>query len=69
MQHKPEVEFTCDCIGCTASMFLEMTFYVGGYELRDQEIKERLPADHGWLVIDGQHFCSRECAEKAGYQA
>ncbi len=63
MMHDPEMEVTCDSDNCTESVYLQMNWTTGGYDLRDDDVKRILENDHGWQCIDqDKHLCS-SCRE------
>lgn len=60
--HEAQVEVTCDGKGCKSNTFVQLHATArGGYSASDSEIERDLE-DQGWIVKDGQHFCSGECA-------
>lgn len=69
MIHDPQIEVTCDGIGCDLCVFITPDFLYGGichtsgsYATEDDLIEKKLPAE-GWTVRDGKHFCE-ECSGK-----
>lgn len=69
MIHDAIVEVTCDRSGCVESVFVGLEWVYrtmnessGYYNANDSDIEERLVEDHDWLVRDGKHFCTPECA-------
>lgn len=57
MLHDPEMECTCDGEDCNESVFLPMSWYVGGYDLTDSDAKALLENHHDWLVDGDHHYC------------
>ncbi len=56
MLHDPEMEVTCD--KCDNTVYLQMNWTTGGYNLTDNEIKHLLDKDHGWKTDGDKHYCS-----------
>lgn len=50
--HDPTTEVTCDGEDCDKTIFIGMTYTVGGYNENSGEI-----ADNGWKTIGDKHFC------------
>lgn len=66
MLHDPTMEVTCDNEGCNDSIYLQLSWSVGGYDLSDSEIEKMLKSDHEWIVDGDKHFCCRVCEKKGG---
>jgi hypothetical protein len=57
MLHDPETECTCDGDGCQESIMLPMDWTTGGYDLSEDKAAGILESDHGWVIINGKHYC------------
>lgn len=75
MIHDASVEVTCDNERCKESAYVELHMVYlnnnpngGVYDHRDKAIERDLKRDHEWIVKDGKHFCSEECAESDNTQ-
>jgi hypothetical protein len=70
MIHDPTVEVTCDNEDCGDSVFVELDYVYhdysgrnGQYDTEDKTIERQLENEHGWVVVDGKHYCCDDCAE------
>ena len=54
----PSFPVLCDAKGCGYEEMVPCSYLVGGYQCEDSDVES-----HGWLVKDGDHFCSESCAE------
>lgn len=70
MIHDAVVEVTCNRERCSESVFVKlewkyrnMSDLSGFYDSNDAAIEDTLVADHDWVVRNGEHFCTPECAE------
>ncbi len=73
MIHDAQVEVTCDGDGCTESVYValvwmypDLTGKNGFWDSSDAKTEKRLVKEHDWIVRDGKHFCSAECAGEEG---
>ncbi len=64
MIHGATIEVTCDSEKCFESVHVEPDYVYhdysgesGQYDTSDSVIENRLRAGHGWIVMDGKHFC------------
>jgi hypothetical protein len=62
MIHAPEIEVTCDNDDCSESVFLPMNWYVGGYDLKNEDVERILSGDHNWKTDGDKHYCE-SCRE------
>lgn len=70
MIHDATVEVTCDrADGCHASIAIQPEFVYrdcsgknGYYDTSDSAIEQKVEGAE-WIVRDGKHYCSKECAE------
>lgn len=67
MIHECYAEVTCD--KCQTSVYIQLDFvypdYTGenGYhDSEDSSIEKKLINEHEWIMKDGKHFCSYDCA-------
>jgi len=70
MIHDAKVEVTCDRDSCWSSVYVYLPFVYpdlsgrnGHYDHSDKTVEKRLSNIDEWVVKDGWHFCSEECAE------
>ena len=70
MIHDACVEVTCDREGCGESIFVELEWVYrtrselsGFYDPDMTKIENKLMKKSDWVVRDGRHFCTVECAE------
>ena len=56
MIHDAIVPVTCDRTLCFNEQYVDRA----GHEFMIKQLKER-----GWIIIDGKHYCSEECASEA----
>lgn len=71
MIHDPQIEVTCDGLGCSESCHVDMHLVIdcredGFFSFPDEAIEELLPAP--WCTVSlatagKMHYCSAECAE------
>jgi hypothetical protein len=60
--HDATVEVTCDGERCKSNEFIAIPAGMRDtYIAHDSQIEKELEGI-GWIVKDGQHFCSNECA-------
>lgn len=70
MIHDAEIEISCDNHNnCTSSVRLPCTWSVGGYDLKDEKAEQMLESEHGWIVVDGSHYCCEWCKEERRREA
>ena len=69
MIHDATVEVTCDGDFCLDSVTMEPEYVChsrsggsGQHDTSDSAIERKLVREHEWIVIDGKHYCCRECA-------
>jgi hypothetical protein len=61
--HDAQAEVTCDGDDCATNTFIGLPATArGGYRADDRQIERELTRQ-GWIVRDGQHFCSEGCAD------
>lgn len=61
MIHDAIVPVTCDNENCTAIVMIEpLRFPVTSRDLFDAFLKGQ-----EWIIINGKHYCSQECADEA----
>jgi len=51
----PMIEVICDRKGCQSAEMVRAG--------SDRKIESRLQKEKGWIVRDGKHYCSPECAK------
>ena len=61
MIHDAKVEVTCDGEDCRESMFVDLQAGARNTYLASDSIIEREVEREGWIVRDGNHYCSEEC--------
>lgn len=69
MIHDAIVQVTCDRERCRESVFvgLEWVYHSlhessGFYDYDDSKTETQLRDEHEWIVCDGKHYCTSECA-------
>ena len=69
MIHDATVEVACDGKNCLESVFIRLHYIYrtmsessGYYDSSDGTIEASVVDDHEWIVRDGKHYCSQECA-------
>jgi hypothetical protein len=65
MLHDAKIEATCDNQHCHESEWLDTHWYVGGYNLSDDEAARELRGREWIVTTDGKHYCCTACAETA----
>ena len=70
MIHDATVEVTCDN-DCGESVYVDLEWVYqtrvensGHYDHNEAKTVRKLVDDHDWVVRDGKHFCSPECAAR-----
>ena len=70
MIHDATIKVTCDGDNCRSSATVELEWKYkthdessGFYDASDAAVEKTLVDDHGWTVVDGKHFCDKECAK------
>jgi len=70
MIHDATVEVTCDN-DCGESVHVDLDWVYrsydgnsGYYDQDEAKTVRKLVDDHDWVVRDGKHFCSPECAAR-----
>lgn len=61
MIHDPTLIVTCDNPRCSQEIEVSCPFPYT-HRTNDSEINSEIE-DHGWIVIDEDHFCSQECRD------
>lgn len=61
MIHDAIVPVTCDNEECSKSKFDGRFCINMPYEWGEKELQE----GYGWIIINGKHYCSQECADEA----
>jgi hypothetical protein len=63
MIHDAEVEVTCDGKDCRGRVYVGLRAGARDTYIADDSAIERSVArEHDWVVRDGKHYCSEECA-------
>ena len=69
MIHGAKVEVTCDNSDCRESVYVDLHYVYrdrcgasGHYDDKPETIEKSLRSEHDWVVVDGQQFCSNDCA-------
>lgn len=69
MIHDAQVEVSCDGERCTESVYVGLPYVYatlsgsgGRYDADDSDIEYKLKTEHGWVVMDGKHYCGM-CAD------
>ena len=73
MIHDAQVEVTCD--GCSDSVYIGLHYVYSGamgtqgrYNDDESAIEQDLQTE-GWIVREGKHYCSEECARVCSQEA
>lgn len=66
MIHDAIVPVTCDNEKCQwyRNLYRPFSIKIDGGESDPADIEWDLK-DHGWIIINGKHYCSQECADEA----
>jgi len=60
-----KVEVSCDREGCVECTFVDLEAGARNTYLADDSAIQRRLEHQEWVVRDGKHYCSEECAKEA----